>query len=319
MNGPRLGRRGLLQAASLGAVGTVALPLTGPRARRQKPTFVFVHGANGNGASYAPLMSGLGMAGYRALAVDLPGHGASANFLVSYQAPQNLDAFATAPSPVLARTTLADNVRHVVGVVRAVAARGPVILVGQSMGGATITRVGNAIPDVVARLVYVSAFCCVRLRSLVDCYASPEGADTLIPLIPSVGDPQRLGVTRTNWRSADPEFLAGARAALATGYREAAFHTMLNGLEPDESLTVIGDDARGEPGTWGRIPRSYIRFTLDRALPLALQERMIDEADAATPGNRFDVHSLPAPHVGPQDPDPLVRILATLARRHQRE
>jgi hypothetical protein len=66
------------------------------------------------------------------------------------------------------------------------------------------------------------------------------------------------------------------------------------------------------------VPRSYIRFTLDRALPLALQDRMIDEADAATPGNRFDVHSLPAPHVGPQDLDPLLKILATLAR-HRRE
>jgi len=319
MNGPPLGRRGLLRAASLGAVGTVTFPLTRPRARRRKPTFVFVHGANGNGASYASLMSELAMAGYRALAVDLPGHGASANFLVSYQAPQDLDAFATAPSPVLARTTLADNVQHIVEVVRAVAARGPVILVGQSMGGATITRVGNVIAELVARLVYVSAFCCVRFRSLGDCYASREGADTLIPLIPSVGDPRRLGVTRTNWRSADPAFLAGARAALAAGYSETAFHTMLNGLEPDESLTLIGDDARGDPGTWGRIPRSYIRFTLDRALPLALQDRMIDEADMATPGNRFDVHSLPAPHVGPQDPAPLARILAILAQRHQWE
>jgi pimeloyl-ACP methyl ester carboxylesterase len=202
-----------------------------------------------------------------------------------------------------------------VGVVRRVAAHGPVILVGQSMGGATITRVANEMPHLVSRLVYLSAFCCVRFRSVVDCYLSPEGATTLIPLIPSVGDPQRLGVTRTNWRSADPAFLSGARAALAAEYDDGAFRALLNGMEPDESAAVPGDDARGEPHTWGRVPRSYIRFTRDRALPLALQDRMIREADAATPGNRFDVHSLPAPHVGPEDPRPLAKIVAGLAYR----
>ncbi|MEV6279247.1 alpha/beta hydrolase [Nocardia sp. NPDC051832] len=307
---PELSRRSLLGAGVAGAGVLASGCASGPAT---SPTFVIVHGANGNGASYAPLVAALAAAGYRALAVDLPGHGPGAHFPLSYQAPQDLSALASAPAP-LARIGLDDNVEHVVRVVRRVAEHGPVVLVGHSMGGATITRVGSEIPDLIARLVYFTAFCCVRLRSVLECFTVPEATGTLAAAIPSLGDPERTGVTRTNWRSADPDFLAAAKLALAEDYDDAAFRTALNGMEPDETWEVTVGDARGEPATWGRIPRSYIRCSRDRMLPLALQDRMIAEADAATPGNAFDVHTLDAPHLGPQDPQPLVEILTSLVR-----
>ncbi|MGK5731951.1 alpha/beta hydrolase [Streptomyces sp. URMC 124] len=298
-------------AAAGGLLGTRAG--RGEGAPRKQPTFLLVHGANSNAYAFAPLIAALALQGHRALAVDLPGHGAQANFPLAYQAPQDLDAFATAPSPVLSGATLEDNARHVVGVVRRIARQGPVILVGHSMGGATITRVGNQVPDAIARLVYLSAFCCVRIRTILDCFLLPEGRTSLLPTIPSVGDPGRTGVLRNNWRSADPGFLAKTKAAFAADYDDAAFRNALNAFEPDESASLIHDDARGHPATWGRVPRSYVRFTLDRSIPPALQDRMVKEADAATPRNRFDVHSLPAPHLGPADPAPLAAILADLA------
>ncbi|GAA4056519.1 alpha/beta hydrolase [Actinomadura miaoliensis] len=316
----RPGRRRLLRAAAIlgGAGGASAITAgtsnaaTCPPGRGDQPTFVLVHGANGNAASFAPLVAALSEAGHRALAVDLPGHGPDGNFPASYQAPQDLAAFAAAPSPVLARTTLADNVRHVVATVRSAARHGPVILVGHSMGGATITRVGDEVPHLIARLVYLSAFCCVRLRSVIDCFQTPQASTTLLPLIPSIPTPERLGVSRTNWRSADPGFLAAAKAALAAEYDDASFLAALNTFEPDESTTVVTDDARGTPAAWGRIPRTYVRYTRDRAIPLALQNRMIKEADEATPGNRFEVRSLAAPHLGPKDPQPLAAVLTNL-------
>lgn len=273
---------------------------------------MLVHGANGNAGSFAPLIAGLAMAGHHAVAVDLPGHGPAGNFPLSYQAPQDLAALAVEPSP-LADVGLADNVGHVVRVVRQIAAHGPVILLGHSMGGATITRVGNQVPDLIARLVYLTAFCCVRLRNVLECFTTPEASTSLLPTIPSLGNPEQTGVTRTNWRSADREFITAAKAALADGYIDPAFRAALNIMEPDEAWAVTTDDARGEPATWGRIPRSYIRCTRDRAVPLALQDRMIEEADGATPNNPFDIHTLDAPHLGPQDPLPLVDILRTLA------
>ncbi|WP_415925277.1 alpha/beta hydrolase [Streptomyces sp. ME19-01-6] len=209
---------------------------------------------------------------------------------------------------------MADNAHHVAGIVRRLAAQGPVILVGHSMGGGTITRVGNQVPDLIARLVYLSAFCCVRRRSALDWFTTPEAATTLLPTIPSAGDSERLGVGRTNWRSADPEFIATAKRALAADYDDAAFLAALNIFEPDESNAVATADARGTPATWGRIPRTYVRFTSDRAIPLPLQNRMIKEADRATPGNRFDVRSVEAPHIGPQDPRHLAATLGSLTR-----
>ncbi|WP_067571852.1 alpha/beta hydrolase [Nocardia acidivorans] len=310
---PEFSRRALL-GASAGALASGCTVGAEPAAGAAAPTFVIVHGANGNGASYAPLVSALATAGYRALAVDLPGHGPAAHFPLSYQAPQDLAALLSEPAP-LARIRLDDNVEHVVRVVRQVAEHGPVVLVGHSMGGATITRVGGEIPDLIARLVYFTAFCCVRLRSVLECFTVPEAAATLATTIPSLGDPEQTGVTRTNWRSADPVFLAAAKVALAGDYDDDKFRTALNAMEPDEAWDVTVGDARGEPATWGRIPRSYIRCSQDRMLPLALQDRMIAEADAATPGNVFDVHTLAAPHLGPQDPQPVVQILASLARR----
>ena len=302
-------------ASTVGAAESTHLATAGPACRDRQPTFVIVHGANGNAYSFAPLIAALAEAGHRAMAVDLPGHGLAGHFPASYQAPQDLAAFATAPSPVLGRTSLDNNVRHVVQVVRHVARNGPVILVGHSMGGATITRVGNQVPELIERLVYLSAFCCVRLRSVLDCFLTPQAASTLLPLIPAIQTPKDLGVSRTNWRSADPELIAAAKAALAADYGDAAFLAALNTFEPDESAAVPTDDARGTPATWGRIPRTYIRYTRDRAIPLALQSRMIAEADAATPGNRFVVRSLPAPHLGPEDPQVLATALSeTLAR-----
>ncbi|WP_223166699.1 alpha/beta hydrolase [Nonomuraea sp. SYSU D8015] len=316
----QLGRRHLLQAAAVltGTGGTSALAAAAssppaaarPTGRGRQPTFVIVHGANGNAYSFAPLVAALAEAGHRATAVDLPGHGSAGNFPRSYQAPQDLAAFAAAPSPVLGNTSLDDNVRHVVRVVRRVARNGPVILVGHSMGGATITRVGNQVPELIERLVYLSAFCCVRLRSVLDCFLTPQAASTLLPLIPSVQTPKHLGVSRTNWRSADPEFIAAAKSALAADYSDAAFLAALNTFEPDESAAVPTNDARGIPATWGRIPRTYIRYTRDRAIPLALQDRMIAEADAATPRNRFAIRSVPAPHLGPEDPHVLATVLS---------
>ncbi len=47
---------------------------------------------------------------------------------------------------------------------------------------------------------------------------------------------------------------------------------------------------------WGRVPRSYIRCDLDRALAPALQDLFVREADAFTPDNPFAAHRIEASH-----------------------
>lgn len=89
----------------------------------------------------------------------------------------------------------------------------------------------------------------------------------------------------------------------------------INLLEPDESASIPVGDARGRADTWGRIPRTYIRFSEDRFITPALQDRMIAEADALTPDNKFDVRTVAVSHAGPMHHPEVVDILDGLARR----
>ncbi len=117
-------------------------------------------------------------------------------------------AFAAAPS------TLAGVVRHL-------CEHGPVVLVGVSRGGVVLNGVGKAVPDLLDRIVYISAWCCVD-RTV---------SDTL----PSWSVPLRhSGVPQLNWRTADPGLLATLKRALRAEGADRQFLTLLNTLELDE-------------------------------------------------------------------------------------
>lgn len=296
-------RRQALLAASATAIAGAAspsVPATAQPRRGGQPTFVFVHGAQGSSASWGPFLETFAAYGHRAVAVDLPGHGAQARFPVSYQAPQDDVAFATEPS-AMAAITLDDYVNHVLDIVHQLARYGPVILVGMSLGGATIGRVGSLVPDLVSHLVYIAGFCLVKLRSVLAVLQTPE-ASTRINT-PHVGDPVALLALRTNWRTANLDFLTTAKAAFFADGTDEQFRAVINACEPDESLQVLAVEAPVTLPAWGRIPRTYIRFGADRSMPPALVDRMITEADQATAqaglSHRFDVHTIHgASHLG---------------------
>ncbi|MCR6486912.1 alpha/beta hydrolase [Amycolatopsis sp. OK19-0408] len=253
-------------------------------------TFVFAAGANGVSAAPNELV----LRGHRGVGVDQPGQ----QFRRSYQAPQDLAAFATEPS-ALAGVTVADQVAATVEVVRRAAAHGPVVLVGASIGGAMISLVADAVPHLVDLLVYDTAFCCVDLATPDEYMATPEAAGTRIGdlLGFAAADPSVIGAVRFNWRSADPALLAAAKAAFLAEGTDAEFFAFLNAMAPDDLLGKGATPARGARARWGRVPRVYVRHLRDRIIPLALQDRMIREADAATPHNRFRVFDLDTSHV----------------------
>ncbi|MGW7366066.1 alpha/beta fold hydrolase [Streptomyces sp. NPDC054841] len=299
-------RRGVLRAAVAGAgaaaaVGAGASVTHADGRRRGEPTFVLVHGAGSNSFGWSAVLSELGLRGYRAIAVDLPGHGLGAYFPVSYQTPQDLERLRTEPSPI-SKVTLADFAAHVVGVVRRAHRNGPVILVGQSLGGVTVNEVANQVPELISHLVYASAFCPTKHTSVSRLMATPEASSSAILRIPVVQTLPELGVNRVNWRSGDPALFAAAKEAVAADWPDAEVRALLNILEPDESAAIGLSDARGLPEKWGRVPRTYLRFTEDRSIPPALQDLMIREADEVTPHNLFRVRSLAAPHIGPRNP-----------------
>lgn len=162
-----------------------------------------------------------------------------------------------------------NNVNMVVDVARRLAEHGPVVLVGASLGGTTITGVGNTVPDLVDRLVYISVWSCVQRSNPVEYMQEPEfGANLLAPLAGlNVGDPAALGVGRANYRTADPTLLAALKAAVMADGTDEQFRAFLNILQPDESLAVMMADSRGHADPWGTIARTYVRLIGDRSLP----------------------------------------------------
>ena len=263
------------------------------------PTFVLVHGSGTSSFMWASIQRELALLGHRSLAVELPGHGLDAQYPAAYQAPQDLEAWAAEPS-TLAKVTLRDNADLVVDTVRRVAAHGPVVLVGASLGGTAVSVAGNEVPELIDRLVYLSAWACVTRANPLEYFGEPEFADNLLgPLAAlNVGDPAVLGAGRANYRTADPELLAGLKAALMAEATDEQFMAFLNILQPDESLAVMNGDARVEADTWGTVPRCYIRLTEDRSIPIAMQDRLIAEGDALTPDNPYEVRTLDASHAG---------------------
>ncbi|RLU94796.1 alpha/beta hydrolase [Streptomyces griseocarneus] len=278
-----------------------------------RSTYVLVHGTHSAGAFWLPIAQELTLRGHRVVAVDLPLHGSQAFVPESYQR-QDLAAMAVEPSPVAA-LSLDDYEKHVTRVVRRAATHGPVVLVGHSLGGATVSRVGDAVPELLHHLCYMAAFCPSPALPTPDaCTAAPENADALIPLGQIIGDPERLGVMRLNPRTGDPKDLKALREMMCAGYPDNVFRQRLGSMQTDESTRAYAGRAVGRSETWGRLPRTYLRFGKDRTIATKLQDRMIAEADARTPRNPFRVHDFPAaPHVGPLDPAPVADVLAALA------
>ncbi|MFF2187366.1 alpha/beta hydrolase [Streptomyces sp. NPDC058155] len=279
-----------------------------------QPTFVLVHGAFANSFSFAPLQAELGLLGHRSVAVDLPGHGFAATFTRAYQAPQDLAGLATAPGAIKG-VTLADNAAHLIGILERAKRNGPVVLVSHSRGGVTATAAANARPDLIDRIVYVSAWCPVAL-DVGDYYAEPEMAtvDVASLALAIAGNPAELGLLRTNFRTGNPDALAAFKAAFLADGTDDEFLTFLNTFQPDENLDVGTSNDRAQAATWGRIPRTYIRLADDTSLPLALQDRLIREGDELTPDNPYDVRTLPGSHLKwLTDPAPAARVLGGLA------
>lgn len=265
-------------------------------------TFVLVTGSGATSFLWNPVVREIVLRGHRALPVELPGHGFDTVFPAGYGTPQDPERFASSPSPV-AGLTLDDYADHTLSVVQRVAEHGPVVLVGHSLGGSTVTRVANTAPDLLARVVYLSAYCCVA-SPVVPAYAPTQpAADSPLGLarrMAFLGDPRHTGVSRTNPRTSDPDVLAVQHALLMADLDAAHVPAVLSyATQPDEPLQVVLADARVNPETWGRLPRTYIRTSQDEVVPLDVQDRMIAEADRLTPENVFTVHTIAGSHFAP--------------------
>jgi pimeloyl-ACP methyl ester carboxylesterase len=201
--------------------------------------FVLVHGAWHGGWCWQKVAPLLQAEGHTVDAVDLPGHG---------------DSPAT-----IGDMTLETYARRVVDHVEA--AGGPVVLVGHSMGGMSITQAAELAVDRIETLVYVTAFL-------------PNDGQSLVQL--AEGDPDALVHPNLIVDEAAGSCTVAEQARRDTFYGECSAEDAAQAaarLVP-ESLAAMGTPIRVTEERAGSIRRIYVECLRDRAISIAKQREM---------------------------------------------
>lgn len=144
------------------------------------------------------------------------------------------------------------------------AAGEPVVLVAHSRGGIVASSVAERLPDRVERSIYVAAYLVPDGRTVAE-YAVQDGDAMILPNLDRD--------TGSGW---DMLRSRAFREALYADCDEddVALCELL--LTPEPAAPTFTPMAL-TPGRFGRVPRSYIVLTRDRAVSPALQRRMLEE------------------------------------------
>jgi pimeloyl-ACP methyl ester carboxylesterase len=209
--------------------------------------FVLVHGAMGGAWVWERVIPGLLAAGHEAEAIDLPGQGADETPLAEI----TLDRYADA-------------------VCDALAGGPPAVLTGHSMGGMVVTQAAARNPELVERLVYVSAFCPQPGQSLIEITQLPEAAgDAVQSNIAVEGDPPVATMA--------PDRAVEAVYHCATA-EQTAWAMWRRGSQPVIPFTQPFELPANTAEAFDELPRAYISCLQDRAIRPPIQRRMYEAA-----------------------------------------
>jgi pimeloyl-ACP methyl ester carboxylesterase len=205
-------------------------------------TFILVHGAWQGAWAWETIVPRLRAAGHDAVAVDLPGNG----FDLTAPREVTLDLYAA----------------HVARIVDAV--RGPVVLVGHSMGGTVTSQTCESRPHRIALAIYLCAFLLPHGMSVLEFYGKylqPEmrGAYSRVTF-----DAEGLR-SSIDVASAMEVFYHQSELSLAA----AAARRLTPQPESARRSRLHVSEAR-----FGSVPRVYIETLEDRSVHLPLQRKM---------------------------------------------
>lgn len=232
-------------------------------AKNDQPLVILVHGAWHWGGCFQKVANVLAQRGYPVATPDLASHGYDGT---PYHAVKDMAAY----------------VRPVAALLEAATA--PVVLLGHSLGGASVSYLAERHPDKIRRLIYLAAYMCPPGLAVRDCAQWPENAageghHLLDPASPPDGSAILL------------DDLARLKSVFYADCSErdvalsAANSTRINPLPPLLWLTEV------TPQNYGRVPRAYIECTLDRSVPLAQQRRFQKEVPGAQVRTLASSHS----------------------------
>lgn len=223
--------------ASTALVGGVAMAA-------EKPAVALVHGAFENVQIWDGLAAKLGADGYRVIKVDLPGRPTNA------AAPDQV-SLALYRDTVL--TALAAETR-------------PVMLVGHSFGGFTISAVAEAAPQKIKTLVYVAAYL-------------PRDGESMLKLATGDRDSKVGPALKIDEAHGLASIDYAARADLFANGAPAGLRKVLPDLILDEPLAPMATPVQLTASRFGKTDKVYIHTAFDQVVSPWLQQQMV----AATP------------------------------------
>ncbi|MGK3146289.1 alpha/beta fold hydrolase [Xanthomonas phaseoli] len=204
-----------------------------------RPTVVLVHGAWETAAVWRPVVERLRHDGYRVIAVNLPGRPGSST------RPDQASLLAYRDTVLQAMSKEA----------------APVVLVGHSFGGLTITSVAEAVPDRVKTLVYLAAFVPQPGRSLMELSKGDRGSQL----------PAHLQVDQSR---GTVSIAADARGRVMANDASAVQQAELASILVDEPLQPLATPVQFTAERAGRVDRVYLRTLQDQAISSAFQTEM---------------------------------------------
>jgi pimeloyl-ACP methyl ester carboxylesterase len=251
-----------------------------------------IHGSWHGAWCFKPVENLLTNNGFRVFALDLPGHGLDAQFPSSYLTG-NLNPNDVSP---VAGITLDDYTEAAMQTILALRGGGPLIVLGHSLGGIVVNEVGERLgPEIIKHMVYLTAFMTPARKTGNDIIGlcAQNGGRVSSLLVGPIGT---IGAARLNPNSTDPAYQALTADTFYNDVPAEQLPAIFNMLTPDDPAAPSTATTSITQNRWGKIPRTFIRCTLDQAIPLAVQNALIAAADAFTPGNPTQIHTLRSSH-----------------------
>lgn len=206
-------------------------------------TFVLVHGAFQAPYAWQFVKAKLEAAGQKVVVIELQGHGqdqtpASAISLKSYR-----DRVVTAITAI----------------------KGPVVLVGHSLGGAIITAVADSIPTHIDKLVYLAGFVPANNQSILDLTTMDPNSLFGPALIPSADG---LTVSIPNDKMMQ---------VFAQDGNDQIKQLLIDNNRP-EPIAPQAEKVYLKNPAFASVPKYYIHTNQDHAITIELQKKMVASA-----------------------------------------
>ena len=245
-----------------------------PTQATNKPPVVLVHGAFEDFHVWQGVEAKLKEDGYSVMAVQLPGR---------------------ASSPMSPGDVTLDLYRYTI--LKTVAMAGtPVVLVGHSFGGITISAAAEAAPEKIKTLVYVAAY----LPHDGDSLVSMAQQDPDAKIGPHLQIKKEQGIAVVEYSARADLFANGAPAPLRAAIPD---------LILDEPLQPLGTPVHVTDARFGRVDKVYVHTAMDQVISPSYQKKMVTSTPVRS---EYTLQTGHTPFL--TDPDGLVKAIEAAAK-----